>query len=144
MNTNRNATGLLQALVITSVFFVVEVVGGFLTNSLALLSDAGHMFADASALALSLFASQVSKRPATAKRTFGYHRVEILASLFNGLTLWFVVGMIFHSAYQRLLNPPEVKGFGMLVVATLGLAVNVASALILRNQSKTKIGRAHV
>lgn len=122
---------LILALVITSVYFVVEVVGGLLTNSLALLSDAGHMFSDMAALALSLFAFQMAKRPATMDKTYGYHRLEILAALFNGLALWFVVGAIFHEAYRRLLSPPEVQSLGMLIVATLGLAVNVAAGMIL-------------
>jgi cobalt-zinc-cadmium efflux system protein len=122
---------LILALVITAVYFVVEVVGGLLTNSLALLSDAGHMFSDAVALALSLFAFQMAKRPATTEKTYGYHRLEILAALFNGLTLWLIVGAIFHEAYRRLLSPPEVQSLGMLIVATVGLAVNVATGMIL-------------
>lgn len=122
---------LILALVITAVYFVVEVVGGLLTNSLALLSDAGHMFSDAVALALSLFAFQMAKRPATTEKTYGYHRVEILAALFNGLTLWLIVGAIFHEAYRRLLSPPEVQSLGMVIVATAGLAVNVATGMIL-------------
>lgn len=122
---------LILALVITAVYFVVEVVGGLLTNSLALLSDAGHMFSDAVALALSLFAFQMAKRPATTEKTYGYHRLEILAALFNGLTLWLIVGAIFHEAYRRLLSPPEVQSLGMVIVATAGLAVNVATGMIL-------------
>lgn len=122
---------LILALVITSVYFVVEVAGGLLTNSLALLSDAGHMFSDMAALALSLFAFQMAKRPATMEKTYGYHRLEILAALFNGLALWLVVGAIFHEAYRRLLSPPEVQSLGMLIVATLGLAVNVAAGMTL-------------
>lgn len=122
---------LILALVITSVYFVVEVVGGLLTNSLALLSDAGHMFSDMAALALSLFAFQMAKRPATTEKTYGYHRLEILAALFNGLTLWLIVGAIFHEAYRRLLSPPEVQSLGMLIVATVGLAVNVVAGIIL-------------
>jgi cobalt-zinc-cadmium efflux system protein len=122
---------LALALAITSVYFMAEVVGGILTNSLALLSDAGHMFSDIAALGLSLFAFRMSRRPATAKRTYGYHRVEILAALINGLTLWLIVGIIFHEAYHRFLDPPEVQSLGMLVVATLGLGVNVAAGFIL-------------
>ncbi len=119
------------ALAITFFYFVVEVAGGILTNSLALLSDAGHMLSDIAALGLSLLAFQISKRPATSKRTFGYHRFEIVAALVNGLVLWLIVGVIFHEAYQRFFTPPEVRSLGMLVIATIGLAVNIAAGLIL-------------
>ncbi len=119
------------ALIISSVYFFAELIAGFLTNSLALLSDAGHMLSDIGALGLSLFAFRVAKRPATHHSTYGYHRVEILAALFNGLTLWLIVGIIFTSAYNRLLNPPTVESGGMMVVAVLGLLVNVAAAAIL-------------
>jgi cobalt-zinc-cadmium efflux system protein len=119
------------ALAISAVYFVAELVAGFLTNSLALISDAGHMLSDIGALALSLFAFRVARRPATHHSTFGYHRAEILAALFNGLTLWLIVGVIFAAAYNRIFNPPAVESFGMIVVAALGLAVNVAAAAIL-------------
>lgn len=119
------------ALAITFLYFVVEVAGGILTNSLALLSDAGHMLSDIAALGLSLFAFQISKRPATPKRTFGYHRFEIVAALVNGLVLWLIVGVIFHEAYQRFFTPPEVQSLGMLIIATIGLGVNIAAGLIL-------------
>lgn len=122
---------LASALAITAVYFVAEVVGGLLTNSLALLSDAGHMFSDIGAMGLSLFAFRMARRPATNKRTYGYHRIEILAALINGLTLWLIVGVIFHEAYRRFFDPPEVQSFGMLIVATLGLVVNIAAAFIL-------------
>jgi len=120
-----------MALAITTIYFFAEVLGGILTNSLALLSDAGHMFSDIAALGLCLFAFHMSRRPATAKKTYGYHRMEILAALINGLTLWLVVGIIFHEAYRRLLDPPEVQSMGMLVIALLGLMVNVIAGVIL-------------
>ncbi len=119
------------ALAITFLYFVVEVAGGILTNSLALLSDAGHMLSDIAALGSSLFAFQISRRPATPQKTFGYHRLEIVAALVNGLVLWLIVGVIFHEAYQRFFNPPEVQSFGMLIIATIGLAVNIAAGLTL-------------
>ncbi len=119
------------ALAITFLYFVVEVAGGILTNSLALLSDAGHMLSDIAALGLSLFAFQISKRPATPQKTFGYHRFEIVAALVNGLVLWLIVGVIFHEAYQRFFTPPEVQSLGMLIIATIGLGVNIAAGLIL-------------
>lgn len=121
------------ALIISSVYFFAELTAGFVTNSLALLSDAGHMLSDVGALALSLFAFRVAKRPATHHSTYGYHRVEILAALFNGLTLWLIVGVIFTSACYRLANPPVVESFGMIVVAVLGLLVNIAAAAILHS-----------
>jgi len=119
------------ALAITFLYFVVEVAGGILTNSLALLSDAGHMLSDIAALGLSLFAFQISRRPATPQKTFGYHRLEIVAALVNGLVLWLIVGVIFHEAYQRFFTPPEVQSLGMLIIATTGLGVNIAAGLIL-------------
>jgi len=119
------------ALGITFLYFVVELVGGILTNSLALLSDAGHMLSDIAALGLSLFAFQISRRPATPQKTFGYHRLEIVAALVNGLVLWLIVGVIFHEAYQRFFTPPEVQSLGMLIIATIGLAVNIAAGFIL-------------
>jgi cobalt-zinc-cadmium efflux system protein len=119
------------ALIISSVYFFAELIAGFLTNSLALLSDAGHMLSDIGALGLSIFAFRVAKRPATHHSTYGYHRVEILAALFNGLMLWLIVGVIFTSAYNRLFNPPAVESSGMIVVAVFGLLVNIAAAAIL-------------
>jgi cobalt-zinc-cadmium efflux system protein len=119
------------ALVISCVYFFAELIGGFLTNSLALLSDAGHMLSDIAALALSLFAFRIAKRPATVSSTYGYHRVEILAALFNGLTLWLIVGVIFAAAYNRFLDPPAVESYGMMIVALLGLLVNIVAAGIL-------------
>ena len=131
MDRSGETRRLQLALAITAAYCVAEVVGGLLTNSLALLSDAGHMLSDVAALGLSLFAFQMARRPATEKRSFGYHRVEILAALFNGLSLWLIVGIIFHEAYRRFFEPPEVQSVGMIVVATLGLGVNIAAGLML-------------
>ena len=119
------------ALAISALYFFAELIAGFLTNSLALLSDAGHMLSDIGAMALSLFAFRMAQRPATHHSTFGFHRVEILAALFNGLTLWLIVGIIFAAAYQRFFNPPMVESYGMMVVAVFGLVVNIAAAVIL-------------
>jgi cobalt-zinc-cadmium efflux system protein len=119
------------ALAISCIYFFAELIGGFLTNSLALLSDAGHMLSDIAALALSLFAFRIAKRPATVSSTYGYHRVEILAALLNGLTLWLIVGVIFAAAYNRFLDPPAVKSAGMMIVASLGLLVNIVAGAIL-------------
>jgi cobalt-zinc-cadmium efflux system protein len=118
-------------LVISAVYFIAELIAGFLTNSLALLSDAGHMLSDIGAMALSLFAFRMARRPATHQSTYGFHRVEILAALFNGLTLWLIVGVIFAAAYNRFAQPPVVESFGMMIVAVFGLLVNIAAAAIL-------------
>jgi cobalt-zinc-cadmium efflux system protein len=119
------------ALAISALYFFAELIAGFMTNSLALLSDAGHMLSDIGALALSLFAFRMARRPATHQITYGYHRVEILAALFNGLALWLIVGIIFAAAYERFFHPPEVESFGMMIVAVIGLVVNLAAAAIL-------------
>ena len=131
MERHTETLRLKLALAISSIYFFAELIGGFLTNSLALLSDAGHMLSDIAALALSLFAFRIAKRPATVISTYGYHRAEILAALFNGLTLWLIVGVIFTAAYNRFLDPPAVASYGMLIVASLGLLVNVVAGAVL-------------
>ncbi len=126
---------LVLALVITGTLFVVELVAGFLTNSLALLADAGHMLTDLAALALSLFALKISTRPATHQKTYGYLRVEILAALGNGILLVLVAVYIFYEAYHRILSPPGVKSAPMLAVACVGLVANLITAgLLYRTQ----------
>jgi cobalt-zinc-cadmium efflux system protein len=131
----RNRRALTAVLVLTAFFMVAEVVGGLLTGSLALLADAGHMLSDVAALGLALFAFWLSGRPATPERSFGYKRAEVLAALANGLTLVAVSVWIFFEAYRRFFNPPEVLGTPMLVVAAIGLVVNVVGALILARSS---------
>jgi cobalt-zinc-cadmium efflux system protein len=131
-NLERNRRDLTITLAITASYCLVEFAGGVLTNSLALLSDAGHMFADVAAIGLSLFAMRLAQRPPTASKTFGYHRVEILAALVNALFLWVIVGLIFLEAYHRFLSPPAVRSVGMIAIAAIGLGVNIASLLVLR------------
>jgi cobalt-zinc-cadmium efflux system protein len=131
MERHTETRRLLWALAISAVYFFAELVAGFATNSLALLSDAGHMLSDIGAMALSLFAFRMARRPATHQSTYGFHRVEILAALFNGLTLWLIVGVIFAAAYNRFAQPPVVESFGMMIVAVFGLLVNIAAAAIL-------------
>jgi len=126
---NRRALALVLAL--TAGFTVVEIVGGILTGSLALLADAGHMLSDNLSLGLALFAAWLAQRPATPNKSFGYRRGEILAALANGVTLVAVSIWVFVEAYSRLKEPPEVLGGPMLVVAALGLLVNAAGAIIL-------------
>jgi cobalt-zinc-cadmium efflux system protein len=122
---------LAAVFVLTTVFMVAEVVGGLLTGSLALLADAGHMISDTFSLGVALFAVWLAERPATPNRSFGYKRAEILAALFNGVTLVAISVWIFIEAYRRLWEPPEILGGWMLAVAALGLVVNVAAAFIL-------------
>ena len=126
---------LLIALFITGAIMVAELIGGLLSNSLALLSDAGHMFMDVLALLLSFFALRFATRPATDKQTFGFYRLEILAALINGTVLLILSLVIFYEAYQRFLEPREIKGIIMLGVAAIGLGANIASALVLRRGS---------
>jgi len=123
------------ALGVTTAYTLVEMVGGFLTQSLALLADAGHMLSDVGALGIALFAIRLAERPPTQEKTYGYHRAEILAALANGLTLWLIAGLILREAYLRFLSPPEVNGLGMLLVATAGLGVNVGVALMLKKRA---------
>jgi cobalt-zinc-cadmium efflux system protein len=123
---------LTLALLLAAVYMLAEVAGGLLSNSLALLADAGHMLTDVAALGLSLFAIWAAQRPATPQRTYGYHRMEILAALVNGATLIAMALLIFAEAYRRWSRPPDVKGGLMLAVACGGLAVNLASLWILR------------
>ena len=127
------------ALALTAVFLVAEVVGGIISNSLALLADAGHMLADVGALALSLFVAWISGRPATPERTFGYWRWEILAALINGSVLLLASGTIVWEAVQRLHAPEPIAGGVMLAVAAAGLLVNVASAWVLHPSSESSL-----
>ncbi len=126
-----NERSLTIALVLTSAFLLVELVAGVLTQSLALISDAAHMFTDTAALAIALVAVRMGKRAADAKRTFGYHRFEILAAAFNAMLLFGVAVYIGFEAYLRLKAPPEVQSTGMLVVALIGMAVNLVSMRML-------------
>jgi cobalt-zinc-cadmium efflux system protein len=116
---------------LTTLFLGAEVVGGFLTGSLALLADAGHMLSDVLSLGLALFAVWLAERPVTPNKSFGYKRAEILAALFNGVTLVAISIWIFAEAYRRIEEPPEILGGWMLVVAMFGLLINVAGARIL-------------
>jgi cobalt-zinc-cadmium efflux system protein len=120
------------ALALTGSFMVAEVVGALITGSLALLSDAAHMFTDSAALAVSLVAIWIAKRAADRKRTFGYYRFEILAAAFNAVLLFLVALYILYEAYQRLRAPVEIMSLGMLVIASIGLVVNLISMRLLR------------
>jgi len=128
----RSRGRLLAVLLLTGSVLVVEVAGALWTGSLALAADAGHMLTDAGGLTLALFAVWIAARPPTPAKTFGYYRVEILASVVNALVLLGIAGWILVEAYARVLEPPPVLGGPMAAVAALGLAANVAGALILR------------
>ena len=122
---------LLWACILTFVVLAAEALGGFLTGSLALLSDAAHMLTDAASLTLALVALKVAGRPPTLRKTFGYSRFEILAALLNGLTLWAVVAFIGWEALRRLGEPRAIEVGGMMGVAALGLVANLTAAIIL-------------
>jgi cobalt-zinc-cadmium efflux system protein len=131
--------GLLIALFITFLMMIAEIIGGILSNSLALLSDAGHMFTDTLALALSFFAMKFADMPATEKKTYGFYRLEILAALLNGITLVLISLYIIYEAYHRILDPPPVQGTLMLVVALIGLVANILGALFLIKHHETNL-----
>jgi cobalt-zinc-cadmium efflux system protein len=143
----RRNSALAVALVLTVSFAVVEVVFGFISNSLALISDAGHMVTDAAALGLALLAQLIAKRPPSARNSFGYGRAEALAAFVNGLVMLVVVAWIVFEAVQRFAAPPPVAGVTVLIVATLGLAVNLGVAWMLsRDQASinTRAALVHV
>lgn len=138
---------LMAALVITGIYMLVEIAGGLLSGSLALLADAGHMATDNAALLLALWASHRAKAPASAEHTYGYRRYKILAALINGLTLLLLSGWIIIEAIQRLLAPSEVLGELMLVIALGGLLVNLVAFKILHAGSSdmnVRAATAHV
>jgi cobalt-zinc-cadmium efflux system protein len=119
------------ALSLTSVFLIAELVGAFVFDSLALLSDAAHMFTDSAALAIALAAVKIGQRPPDDKRTFGYRRFEILAAAFNALLLFAVAGYVLYEGISRFFDPKSVESIGMLIVATIGLVVNIISMRVL-------------
>ncbi len=135
-HSEGNVKRLQIALLLTGTFMIVEVIGGILSGSLALLADAGHMLTDTMALALAALAFRVSSRPADSKRSYGYQRFQILAAFINGLTLLVVVGWILFEAVRRLMSPPEVMGPMMLAVASAGLLVNIFAFIVLHGGDK--------
>jgi len=134
-----NQRNLVIALLITAIVMIAEIIGGLLANSLALLSDAGHMLTDILALCLSLVAMRFAQKPPTPSKTFGFHRLEILAAFFNGMLLVFISFYIFYEAYHRLLHPQEIKGLFMLVVACIGLLANGIGLILLRKTAHTSL-----
>jgi cobalt-zinc-cadmium efflux system protein len=134
---NADPAALRKVLALTATFLVVEVAGGLVTGSLALLSDAAHMFTDTAALAIALAAATIGERPADSRRTFGYQRFEILAATINAVLLFGVAAYILLEGYRRLVEPPEIQSLGVLAIAALGLGVNLVAMRIL------SAGRAH-
>jgi len=130
-NQKSNIKRVQIALALTGTFMLVEVAGGILSGSLALLADAGHMLTDTMALALSAIAFRVSSRPADEKRSYGYQRFQILAAFVNGLSLLVIVGWILFEAIQRILTPSIVMGQTMLIVAAAGLVINIIVFFVL-------------
>ncbi|RFU62704.1 cation diffusion facilitator family transporter [Bacillus sp. V59.32b] len=128
---NANKKSLKISFFLISTYMIIEIIGGVMTNSLALLSDAGHMLSDAAALGLSYLAMVFGEKRASLTKTFGYKRFEVLAALINGITLVVISLYIFWEAYNRFSDPPSVLSSGMLLIAFIGLLVNILAAFIL-------------
>ncbi len=137
--TADNERRVLWAMVLTGVFMIAEVIGGILSGSLALIADAGHMLTDFAALALSWAAFRASGKPNDERRTYGYHRFQVLAAFVNGLTMVAVVGWILIEAARRLFDPVEVLPAPMMVIAVLGLLVNIIAFALLHGGSKDNL-----
>lgn len=142
--SERSGRALRVALVLNAGYMLVEFAGGLWAGSLALLADAGHMLTDVAALALALFALWFGRRPADPRRTFGYLRAETLAALVNGITLLLISTYVVYEAWHRLREPPPVAGGAMLVIATVGLAVNLGSAWMLQGGESDDLNRRGV
>lgn len=128
---------LLSFIIITS-YMVVEAIGGYVTNSLALLSDAGHMLSDSISLAIALLAFIFGEKAASYSKTYGYKRFEILAAVLNGVTLILIALFIFYEAIERFVNPPEVATTGMLIISVIGLLINILVAWIMMRGGDTQ------
>lgn len=133
-----NKKGLLIAFFVTTGIMLAEFFGGLITNSLALLSDAGHMLSDASSLLLSVLALIIASRPPSSTKTFGFYRFEVLAALFNGVTLFVIAGIIIFEAYGRFFDPPTVSSGAMILIALIGLVANLISAWSLMRNGDVK------
>lgn len=137
--TAQNRRALQITFALTFGYFIVEVVGGILTNSLALLADAAHMLTDVFGLGLALFATWISEKPATPEKTYGYYRFEILAALANAVVLLFISFYILYEAYGRFREPPVVASLPMILIAVVGLGVNLAGMWILREGARESL-----
>ena len=136
---SRNSRRIFWVLLLTGSFMVVEVIGGILSGSLALLTDAAHMFVDTASLALAWLAFRLSRLPADRARSYGYHRLPVLAAYTNGVFLVIVVGWIFYEAVERFLAPTPILAGPMLVVAVLGLLVNVVAFAVLHGADRENL-----
>ncbi|MGI9581776.1 cation diffusion facilitator family transporter [Chryseobacterium sp. RRHN12] len=133
---SRHKKSLLIVLCLSGTYLIAEVIGGILTNSLALLADAAHMLTDVVGLLLAFIAIKIGERKADPSRTYGYYRTEILAAVMNAVVLLGISIYVLFEAYQRFQNPPEVQSKSMLIVAGIGLIVNIAGMMILRKDSE--------
>jgi cobalt-zinc-cadmium efflux system protein len=138
-NRAAQQANLLIVLLMAGSFMIIEVVGGLLTGSLALLADAGHMLTDVAALGLSVFAMWMAARPSTPEKSYGYHRAEILAAVTNAVVLLLLAIWILYEAYRRVFEPPHVFGIPMLLIGLIGLAVNVISMKLLNDPSGSSL-----
>ncbi len=135
----HGSKNLLLVLILTTFYMFAEFIGGIYTNSLALTADAGHMLGDVAALALSYFAMWLASKPAPVEKTFGYKRAEIFAALINGVALVVIALVIVYEAYERMINPPEIKASVMLIIAFGGLIVNILGAILLHADTKENL-----
>lgn len=136
---NKHNKSLKIVFTITLIYFIIEVIVGFMSNSLALLSDAAHMLTDVAGQALALFAIWMASKHRNSKKTYGYLRTEIFSALINAIVLIFISGYILYEAWQRFQDPPKVAGFSMLIVASIGLIINLISMKILKSGSEESI-----
>lgn len=135
----KNKKRLAIVLALTTTYMVAEIVTGLLTQSLALLADAGHMLTDVAGIGLALLAINFAERPATPERTYGFYRVEILAAVINGVVLIGISLYILYEAYERFRNPPEVRSGPMLAVAAIGLLINLVGIYLLKAASEESL-----
>ena len=133
--SSQQISKLKLVLLLISSYIVVEFISGLLTGSLALIADAGHMLADAGGLTLALFAINFSTKPATPQRTYGFYRIEILGALANSAVLILVSVYIIYDAYERIIEPPQIKGTALIIVGTIGLVVNLVGMYILKGHA---------
>lgn len=136
---DSKSTKLLLTVLLNFVITIAEFVGGIMSNSIALISDAFHNLSDGLAIALAWIASRISNKQSNERKTFGYHRAEILAALINAFTLISICIYLIYEAYHRLINPQEVKSGMVIIVATIGLFANLASVLLLQNHKKENL-----
>lgn len=136
---SRHKKNLLIVLCLSGTYLIAEVIGGIVTNSLALLADAAHMLTDVVGLLLAFIAIKIGERKADPSKTYGYYRTEILAAVINAVVLLGISVYVLFEAYQRFQNPPEVQSKSMLIVAGIGLIVNVVGMVILRKDSESSL-----